>query len=443
MCDPWIGAADDNAWLSFPFVNEAAEIIEGYAPNFVYVSHLHPDHHDQKTLKHLKPDTAILIKKYKDNRLHNKLASQGFTNIIDVEPWTSLTLGNDLEIVIVPAFSMVNRDIEPTISYDIDTSILIRCLKTGQVFYNNVDNPAGVKPLNIVREFSQKLWKKDVDTACLPLGAASEYPQCFINIDRDEAAARVIAESLEDLPERISALGINTLFIAGGTYVIRGKYTALNQYIAQPTFKQTRTYLGPWLQNMGVLFTLEGGGGIRFDEELNTWIAFNTGIKKAGNKQSHAHQARNMVYDYSDDCCRAAATASATKLRITAALEGALKNYQTIMGRIGIEQSWITEFSLYTDLQLDDEGCLRPGQKPIMALSLPAETEVSRQTLTLHMDADLFVDLLEARSNWNGALSGSYILYERTPDTFLPDIPFSLNFLVDRSKPYPTRDCED
>jgi|GEM_PF-2205421 len=439
MCDPWIGPADDNAWLSFPFVDEAAEIIEDYAPNFIYVSHLHPDHHDPKTLKHVKTDTAILIKKYKDNRLHSKLAAQGFTNIIDVEPWTSLTLGDDLEIVIVPAFNMVNSGIEATISYDIDTSILVRCLKTGQILYNNVDNPAGIKALGTVREFSNKLWGRDVDVACLPLGAASEYPHCFINIDRDEAAAHVIAESLEHLPKRISALGIKTLFIAGGTYVVRGKYSALNQYIAQPTFKQTRTFLESWLQKSGALFGLEGGAGIRYDTEIDAWISFDTGVKKVADKRTSARAFCEMAYDYSDDCSKALATVTDTKARIERAFKGALESYKTILARIGLSQDWLTEFNLYRDLRIDEEGLIEDEQSPIMTLSLPAEKTPSQQTLSLHMDADLFVDLLEARSNWNGALSGTYILYERTPNTFLPDIPFSLNFLVDRTKSYPAR----
>lgn len=433
LCDPWFGPAEQNAWLSFPFGrDDGPKILGKLAPTIVYVSHLHPDHHDQQTLLHLDKETTILIKSFRDRRLFGKLEAQGFTNIIEQDAWTPLTLGEDLEVVIVPATSMVKDEIDAAISYDIDTSILIRCLRSGQVFYNNVDNPTSLSALKEIREFSEKTWDKPVDIACFPVGAASEFPQCFLNIDREAASRRVINAALNEVPERIDALGCRSFFVAGGTYVIRGKHAALSRYIAQPTMEELEAYLAPWIAAGNQFLSLEGGWGVECDTDPNGWRTAETGFETPRSKAEYAHEAQDLPYDYSD----VRGDIDAYLERLKAALPGALENYQAVMDRIGITQDWRTEIHLYDHIELDENANLADTKLPQDCVILPSTTDEGRQTLALHMDMGLFVDLLEGRGNWNVALSGSYVLYERTPDFFLPDIPFSLNFLVDRSRSY-------
>jgi len=428
LCDPWIGPADTNAWLSFPFKDEGPRILVQLNPNYIYISHLHPDHHDTKTLEHLARDTAILMKKFPDKRLLGKLAAQGFNNIVELDAWTPLTLDNDLEVTIVPSTSMVNQEIEAVISYDIDTSLIVRCLKTGQVFYNNVDNPTSLSALKEIRAFSEKNWNKPIDIACLPVGAASEYPHCFINIDRNAAARRIINNALNELPERIDALGCTSFFAAGGTYVIRGKFSALNQYIAQPSFEELKSYLTPWTSAGNKIFQLEGGFGIAFHKDTASWQPCDTGLEKTSSKHDYAIAAHQMPYDYSDASGR---TSEFTK-RLQTAFPGAKSNYDSVMKRIGLVQNWTTELNLYENIQIDKNGDIINSSKVIEQITIPSAVAQTSQTLVFHMDIGLFVDLIEGKGNWNGALSGTYILYERIPDIFLPDIPFSLNFLVNR-----------
>ena len=56
--------------------HEAAELL--------YISHLHCDHFDPKTLgKYKNKNTKIIIKKFKSKRLKNKIKNLGFKNIIE------------------------------------------------------------------------------------------------------------------------------------------------------------------------------------------------------------------------------------------------------------------------------------------------------------------------------------------------------------------------
>ena len=433
LCDPWIGPADGNAWLSFPYKDEAADLMETIAPTCIYISHIHPDHFDPKTLRFLAGTTPIVIKKFKDGRLKGRIEALGFSNIIELEPWTPHTLDDDIELVIVPSTSMVNQGIAGSIHYDMDTSLLVRSRDSGQVFYNNVDNPTSLAALKEVRAFTEKHWARPVDVACLPVGAASEYPHCFVNIDRKAAAEIVIKACLEALPDRIAALGCHTFFAAGGTYVIRGKFSPLNQYIAQPTHADIAAFLKPWARGGNTVWSLEGGRAIAYDKNAKAWQSTVSATEKQLDKRAYAKNAASVDFDYSTDCRSGSVPVARALTRLHTALKGALENYETVLGRIGIVQNWITKINLYQDLQVDLAGNISSACTPAETVILPcAEGETSEQTLAFHMDIDLLTDLVEGRGNWNGALSGSYIIYEREPNVFLPDVPFSLNFLVNR-----------
>ena len=69
VCDPWTGVTRDNAWLSYPNYNISEKFFKNLNPNFIYISHLHCDHFDPKTLNKFNKNTSIIIKKFKDSRL--------------------------------------------------------------------------------------------------------------------------------------------------------------------------------------------------------------------------------------------------------------------------------------------------------------------------------------------------------------------------------------
>ena len=51
------------------------------------------------------------------------------------------------------------------------------------------------------------------------------------------------------------------------------------------------------------------------------------------------------------------------------------------------------------------------------------------QTLNCYIDRKLFISLITRKNyNWNLSIGGSLIMFERFPNKFIPDIPFSLNF---------------
>lgn len=63
FCDPWTGITKDNGWISHPI---DTSILKKLAKsNYIYISHLHVDHFDEKTLKIINKNQKIIIKDFK------------------------------------------------------------------------------------------------------------------------------------------------------------------------------------------------------------------------------------------------------------------------------------------------------------------------------------------------------------------------------------------
>lgn len=125
VCDPWIGHTNESAWYSYPFL-KSPSYLNKIDPEFIYISHLHCDHFDPKTLKKFKnKKVKIIIKNFKNKRLKNKIYELGFNNIIEINEWEKTKISNEFNIAIIPQMSSNTSDLDDKVNYDLDTSIVI------------------------------------------------------------------------------------------------------------------------------------------------------------------------------------------------------------------------------------------------------------------------------------------------------------------------------
>ena len=109
-----------------------------------------------------------------------------------------------MEITIFPCDTSNLESHQDEINYDIDTSILIRSLLDDTLFYNNVDSPITTNGMRKIKEYSKNQGMiGNIDLACIAVGAASEYPQCFPDIDRQYEKNRIIDSSLNTFSDQL------------------------------------------------------------------------------------------------------------------------------------------------------------------------------------------------------------------------------------------------
>ena len=75
-CDPWVGTTKDNGWISHPI--DYGSIKKLPKPDYIYISHLHCDHFDEKTLNKIKNNNQIAIIKDYVNKNAEKIRKSWF-----------------------------------------------------------------------------------------------------------------------------------------------------------------------------------------------------------------------------------------------------------------------------------------------------------------------------------------------------------------------------
>lgn len=231
---------------------------------------------------------------------------------------------------------------------------------------------------------------------------------------------RVIEKSMPPLESSLKILAPEHYFFAGGSYVIPGKYSALNKYIAQPTLDQIEELVAGKLK-IG-FHRLEGGGTLQ--KNPGGWVSYNNfNGESFSDHASEIEHFKNLKYEYFD------------LVKDYNNLDGlfakASENYFSILERRSVKPRWLIRFMLYEDLRIENNGNIVAGCLPTTEYVLKSKAEVPiEQELICHLDRALFSSLLQRKAVWNVSLSGSVVLFERTPNKFIPDVPYSLNFFA-------------
>lgn len=420
VCDPWVGLEENNAWATYPIHKDNEDILNRIRPDAIYISHLHFDHFDRETLSAMEDKSVrFFIKTFRDHRLAGRIRELGFENVIECDAWSETEISPDMSITIVPQDTNNISGIDADIVYDLDTSVIVRDRLENRVFYNNVDNPLSIASFDKIREFVSEEFDAHVNICCVPVGAASEFPQCFPKLDRIAEGRRLVDDALANFKQRMEALKPDAYFFAGGSYVVYGKFGCLNQYIAQPSMEQLQAFIG---RNLDIQYLGVEGGQSTMCHDGQWQVTDDFTGRRFNSKDEAVAEYHDLPYDY--------VVGHYAPAEIDALFEAATVNYFNVLDRMKVDMRWIIDFKLYDDLRLTDEGFIQPGCEPTATYRLaPREQGEIIQELVCHMDAILFARLLDNRHIWNQSISGTHILYDREPNMFFPDVPSSLNFL--------------
>lgn len=104
LCDPWVNPAYFASWFPFPDNTELDWKALGDC-DYLYVSHLHRDHFDERNLvENINKDTTVLLPDYPVPDLKRELERLGFTKFVETEDSKKHRVSGpkgDLEVMII------------------------------------------------------------------------------------------------------------------------------------------------------------------------------------------------------------------------------------------------------------------------------------------------------------------------------------------------------
>ena len=245
LCDPWVTFDDVSAsgFFNFPRCTLTREDVAGLRPDFIYVTHTHPDHFDPPTLALFDPATPILVADYQHNFTARNVAALGFTDVRIVPKDGSLPLNGEDEVWMEPAAG----------SPEVDSVAVFRL--AGLTAVNANDN---------VFHRDQALDLRErvggIDIGLLPSGAHGPWPMFFENYspeEKAELAAGRARKQKDDFCSYIEAFSPRWVVpIAGGIMacgpkVHQYKYSGISPRSEVVAYARTRLDFEPVLLSEG------------------------------------------------------------------------------------------------------------------------------------------------------------------------------------------------
>lgn len=190
LLDPWFfEPVFGGAWFRYPpppYPNASTM----QRPDFLLLSHIHPDHSGPGTLEQFPKDLPIYAMPFASHALKRRLDRAGFTHVTWLEPWATTELSPGLKLTFVAH----DRGWEVS-------SMVIEA--DGVRLYHGNDNTLSVPTY---QEIVKRLGK--IDLAFLPFAGASSYPTGF---DGDRATlekrcAQKKAEGIKRFTDGIEGL---------------------------------------------------------------------------------------------------------------------------------------------------------------------------------------------------------------------------------------------
>jgi UDP-MurNAc hydroxylase len=249
LCDPWLeGEEYIGSWTIYPpykFIPEKFSDID-----FIYISHIHPDHCSSKTLSRLNKNIPVLIHNFPEKFLKQKIEGLGFKTI-ELEHGIRTKLKNKLYINILAA-----DNCDPSIcgqimgcgitevkykTTQIDT---IAVFDNGeQVIVNTNDCPfeiAKTVSVNIKSTYAE------IDVILVGYVAASSWPHCY-NLSDGEKKEQAVKKQLGKLETTLKYIELfkPKFYIPfAGHYTLCGKNTSLNKYRGEPELEDAFEWIG-------------------------------------------------------------------------------------------------------------------------------------------------------------------------------------------------------
>ena len=394
ITDPWWEPGTYlGTWHNFPPVPDALrEEMYAHPPDLIYVSHLHPDHFDRKTLSAFELSTPVLIGCIDNGHLKRALRGLGFLEIVEVDFW-EWNLVKGFEVMLLPQFRENSFGAENSLGYELDTSIVVR--DQGQTFLNLVDNSVSESQARHLRE---RLGV--VSIAAVPYSGASAYPHAFRyppTVKRHKAL-ELRARFLSQFRRVVEEINPRVVVPAAGSYVFPSFMSEYNRYLQQATPSEIEAVM-VGSTSPARLVNLAPGESIWCEGEQ-----VSHGEVQSWTESDRYNYGRNLVGCLSYEKLEVPDDLSLPWTRILNRCAQNLASKQRLLG-------------VFVELEIQIQITQRPEISFAFVLSEDS-TPAPSKWLSFQIDERLLLLIVTGAVDWNNAEVGSHVLIDREPDQF-------------------------
>ena len=248
LCDPWLVDGEFyGSWFHYPSLNFKPEDFNFV--DYIYISHIHPDHLSIKTLSRMDKIIPVIILNYVDKFLKRNIERLGF-NVIELEHNKRTHLKDNLHINILAAH-YCNPEL---------CSKLMGCSNVEKIFgatsldsMSVIDNGKEVVvntndcPFEIAKFSADaiKEYYKNIDFLLVGYTGAGPYPQCFDMLtdqEKNDAAIKKKKQFFNQAESYVNLFQPKFFMPFAGRYTLGGKLADLNDQRGVPELEEAFDY---------------------------------------------------------------------------------------------------------------------------------------------------------------------------------------------------------
>jgi UDP-MurNAc hydroxylase len=374
LCDPWIAdGVFEGSWYHYPPLSTTpADVLNVDA---VYVSHLHPDHFDERYFDFPK-DLPILALEHGHNFLRKKLLELGYNNLVLIKDGETVPF-KEFSITLFAPFTRHNFH-EAEIGNLIDSAMVIEC--DGVKAFNANDNtPTPESCVELQQRFGT------IDLAMINYNAAGPYPGSFANLSDVEKRSehdRILDRNIAYMHNLVETLAPRMVLPFAGAYILGGYLSHLNDYLGTTTLD----VCAKKLNEIGLTSTEVVR--LREHDVLN----IESGKSSPEYVSLSSEHLKQYIQEVSRDKYPYELDSTPSSAQIISDLQTASDRMRQRMSRAGINSD--------CTVTIDVDG---------------QPTQIRR--------------ILDRVSHWNNAEIGCHVQFNRVPNEYQPDLHTALQFL--------------
>ena len=419
LTDPWLTQGEYyGSWYFYPPFDKSE--IRNLKFNYIYCSHIHPDHLSKSTFKLLKNKVPVIISKFSSSFLKKQIEMLGHP-VIELKENESFHFSNEFKIscfragACIPSNCYRNFGCSRSLETEIDSMALFEA--RGKKILNLNDCPFEIAEKTI-KDFG--IHKQKIHLLLLPYAGAGPYPQCYNYTSKTKhiLSKQKQLKFLNSAVNYINLIGPVYYAPFAGEYILGGRLFSLNKYRGMPSKSIALDYIQQNIKN-------ESKGVLLFNGSTYKCLP---GTEETISSPKHSIslnqfcrliRANSLVFD------------KPIKFNFKifwAMITVAYENFINKANRYSLSSK--TNIIVVTE---DISFMFSLSNSPIVLQNL-AKVHHERPYLIIKVKTRMLIELLKGPKycHWNNAEISSQLHYERNPDIYEKDLFTSLSFFHSR-----------